>query len=849
MKKIIFTTVSIILFTVNLFAQVNVYLEQPPPFQFKADNLWKVTLNNSGNAVSVYLFAQVTDLKTNQKVAEGRTSSFSLPTGTKKVNAAEISPIDIKKYDNDVEKTLNKAGTFKSGEYNICIYARSSADDSELGSYCNDYEILNITQTELIMPEDMDEVYTYQPMFSWLPPTPYPTGVRVTYEISFYPILNRQSAYYATISNPASYVEKNIKTNLFQYPLVGRRFVHGMKYAWQVKTYFDGSLMNQSEIRTFLYKDLTSEELRNDSLLKSNITDYGVEQSINIVQNNYSTRLGTGGKIKSSMFSTKPFEFGLSYKIGSNFQNEQSKNSESPANFGYVNISPTVSLYGIPFKMDLYLDTKQKEYRQNINSFALLFDFNSLKDKLTNTVGEELNTKSIPGHLKFISMFKEIGIWETYPNYTEYTVSGVKVKGLDFTFNPGLFYLKATGLGNLEAIADSVYARNLYAGSIGVGEKEKSHLHFTYMKSFDRENSINPVSGTSSLGPPVFVPTPGENTLLGADGKLSLLKNRVNLESEAVVTVTTRDKFAPKLAAGEIPSFLENLTNANTSSQYDLMYRIKGIFNLPETKSNLGIEYKLIGPGFISYGAPGISGKGQMRLKVNFDQEFLDGLIMFNGGYEHKNDNVGELNSITTYTNRYDFKVKFKFDKTANLTVRYMPIRSFNNGPFADYYENDLDVISVVSGYKLSAKSFIANSMLLITSTKSSDNRPQDSAYFSIVDFTFREDISFKKLPLTISASVSYNIKNTPMISTNMTGFGIFGSYTMFDIWSNSLGFNFTNEWGTNRKFGLSFTSSVSFWNVGDFYLTAEQNFYREKYYLYGNNDEFVLTATISKSF
>ena len=87
------------------------------------------------------------------------------------------------------------------------------------------------------------------------------------------------------------------------------------------------------------------------------------------------------------------------------------------------------------------------------------------------------------------------------------------------------------------------------------------------------------------------------------------------------------------------------------------------------------------------------------------------------------------------------------------------------------------------------------------------------------------------------------------MISTNMTGFGIFGSYTMFDIWSNSLGFNFTNEWGTNRKFGLSFTSSVSFWNVGDFYLTAEQNFYREKYYLYGNNDEFVLTATISKSF
>ena len=849
MKKIIFTTVVIILFTINLSAQVNVYLEQPPPFQFKADNLWKVTLSNSGPAISVYLFAQVTDIKTNQKVAEGKTSSFSLPTGTKRVNASEISPIDIKKYDNNIEKTLNSTGTFKSGEYNICIYARSSADDSELGSFCNDYEILNVTQTELIMPEDNDEVSTFQPMFSWLPPTPYPVGVRVTYEISIYPILNRQSAYYATISNPASYIEKNIKTNLFQYPLVGRQFIQGMKYAWQVKTYFDGALMNQSEIRTFLYKDLTADGTSKDSILKSSIQDFGKYYDNESTQNNNNLRLSTGGTTKNSMFSTKPFEFGLSYKIGSNFQNEQSINSESPANFGYINISPTVALYGIPFKMDLYLDTKQKDYRQNINSFALLFDLKSLKDMVTQKLGDEVNTQNLPGHIKFISMFKDIGIWETYPNYTEYTVSGVKVKGLDFTFNPGLFYLKATGLGNLDAIPDSVYARNLYAGSIGVGEKENSHLHFTYMKSYDRENTITQSTAYSPLGPPSFIPSPGENTLLGADGRISLLKERVSLESEAVVTVTTRDKFAPTLAAGEIPSFLEDLTNANTSSQYDLMYRIKGVFNLPETKSNLGIEYKLIGPGFISYGAPGISGKGQMRLKITFDQEFLDGLILFNGGYEHKNDNVGELNSITTYTNKYDFKVKFKFDKTANLTLRYMPVRAFNNGPYAAYYENDLDVLSLVSGYKLSTKSFFANSMLLITSTKSSDNRPQDSAYFSIVDFTFREDINFKKLPLTLSASLTYNIKNTPLYSTNLTGFGIIGSYTLFDIWNNSLGFNFMNEWGTNRKFGMSFTSSVPFWNVADFYLTAEQNFYREKMYLYGNNDEFVLTATISKSF
>lgn len=847
MRKIFYIFAATILFTVNLSAQVNVYLEQPPPFQFKTDNLWKVTLVNNGTSATVYLRAEVTDLNTNRKVAEGRTSTFLLPSGLKKVNASEISPVDIKKYDSEIDKTLNTTGTFKSGEYNICIYAINSADDSELGSFCNDYEILNVTQTELIMPEDMEEVSTIQPMFSWLPPTPYPTGVRVTYEISFYQILNRQTAYYATISNPAVYSEKNIKANLFQYPLAGRQFIQGMKYAWQVKTYFNGSQMNQSEIRTFTYKNSASDEMSVDSLFKTKQTGYESNFKGNELNGNYDLNLITGGSSKNSFFKTKPFEFGLTYKIGSNVQNEQSKNSEVPANYGYINISPTVSFYGIPFKMDFYFDTKQKDYRQNINSFAMLFDLNTLKDNIKQQA--EAEAKNLPGHLKFLSMFKEIGIWETYPNYTEYTVSGVKVKGLDFTFNPGLLYLKATGLANLEAISDSVYARNLYAGSIGVGEKDKSHLHFTYMKSFDRENSITPSTGISAMGQSSFIPTPGENTLLGADGKLNLLNERISLETEAVVTVTTRDKLAPKLAAGDIPSFLENLTNANTSSQYDLMYRIKGVFKLPETKSNLGVEYKLIGPGFISYGAPGISGKGQMRLKLNLEQEFLNGIILFNGGYEHKNDNVGGLNSITTYTNKYDFKVKLKFDKTANLTVRYIPIRSFNNGPYAEYYENDLDVLSIVSGYSLSSKDFIENSMLLITSTKSSDNRPQDSAYFSIVDFTFREDINFKKLPLSLSASMSYNIKSTPVQNTNLTGFGVSGSYTFFNVWNNSLGFNFMNEWGTNRKIGLSFTSSVPVWDIGDFYLTAEQNFYREKMYLYGNNDEFVLTATISKSF
>ncbi|HEX2788658.1 MAG TPA: hypothetical protein VHP32_12235, partial [Ignavibacteria bacterium] len=142
------------------------------------------------------------------------------------------------------------------------------------------------------------------------------------------------------------------------------------------------------------------------------------------------------------------------------------------------------------------------------------------------------------------------------------------------------------------------------------------------------------------------------------------------------------------------------------------------------------------------------------------------------------------------------------------------------------------------------------NTMLMVTSTNSKDNRPMDSTHYSLVDFTIREDIFFKKIPgLSLSASVSYNAKNAANDKSNITGFDLSGSYTLFDIWTNSLGLNFTKETGRNKKTTLSFTSGVPVWMLGDFFLIAEQSFYREELFRYGNKDEFIVTAGLSKSF
>ena len=96
----------------------------------------------------------------------------------------------------------------------------------------------------------------------------------------------------------------------------------------------------------------------------------------------------------------------------------------------------------------------------------------------------------VSGYIKALSYFETLGLGETYPNYSKYTLNGSKVTGADFEFNPGLFYIAASGLKNLSAIPYTNFQRKLLAGKIGIGGKEKSHFHFTIMKAWDNENSL-----------------------------------------------------------------------------------------------------------------------------------------------------------------------------------------------------------------------------------------------------------------------------------------------------------------------------------------------------------------------
>ena len=152
-----FLLLIIFLVTNFSFAQITATLRQPPPFQFRAADLWRVNLTNTGSPAEIYLKAIVTKGAVN--LVEATSSKFTFPTTLtpKLIDAASISPIDLKKNSTEIDDAFKSTGSLPSGKYNICIYVYSSSN-SLLSQYCADFEVLQTIKGELISPRDLENI-------------------------------------------------------------------------------------------------------------------------------------------------------------------------------------------------------------------------------------------------------------------------------------------------------------------------------------------------------------------------------------------------------------------------------------------------------------------------------------------------------------------------------------------------------------------------------------------------------------------------------------------------------------------------------------------------------------------
>lgn len=239
LKLFIFILIAL-LSAVNASAQnlIEIQYSRPALNQLRADDLWKFTLkNNSSEDLEFTLYGTLTETKAGL-IATGQTMPIKLKKGESrqfKVSDLPQTPdINYVHSDQRYKDALMRAGNLPDGEYTICVTAKQTGTNEDIGNACLVQEIQKETEGEisLLTPGNNDQVAPNSPLiFSWMT-----IGDAGSYKIKIVEITGDELPENAMLKNKAFFEKEDIRMTTFQYPSSAPKFKDGIKYAWMIET-------------------------------------------------------------------------------------------------------------------------------------------------------------------------------------------------------------------------------------------------------------------------------------------------------------------------------------------------------------------------------------------------------------------------------------------------------------------------------------------------------------------------------------------------------------------------------------------------------------------------------------
>jgi len=928
MRKLKYILLIIIaLIAQNIYSQsgkIVIILKKPPPFLFYTEDMFKLTIiNPTQETYRVYLRGISTELIEGLLV-EASCNVFTVPPGVKNVKIADIGKVTIDKKNEKYKDVITRMGQLPTGNYDICVDVVDAATGNILGTDCINQEVLLVSQLMLVSPgdnsvigspgdddpsnkppklkkppfqvqynnptedkihagsendgADINFIYESTPdsgknkwdksygnlssvnsqiVFTWLPPVPVPRGYSVTYKIKIAEIIGMQSAYDAMQSNPLFYSQNNISATSYQYPIAARSFTAGMKYSWQVQAFVNGTLLSESEVWSFRYGQNTASNRQRPPKIKKPPFNYFMQKD------NFDLTIASENQKKRN-----PFMFSFSSKSYGETANRFGTGSDKEPRNGYLELTPSLGVYGIPFSTSILFSSENSGSRQSINSAGMKLDVSLIKEilqerfekekekivsgnnldvskltqkelqKIESDAKKKVNSRLSP-IAKFISDFRSFGVGTTYPSYSPLTIQGIPLTGLNFEYNPGWFYIALAGAKNLKAIENTSFTRQLYSGRIGYGQKDKSHFYFTGMYANDNTGSITVDSSNQLL-------KPNSNYLFGIEGRLNLFNEKLTIEAEAVGSMLTRDNRDPDLENRSIPGFVKNIFHPKISSQVDYSYSVKTVFNNEKSKTKLSAQVKMIGPGFVTLGNPSLRGD-KLEVETRLEQKLANNQVTVRGSLKWFRDNLIKSRSATTTNMIPSLMVNLNFKKMPYVMLSYMPVFMKNDATSSELkfdYKSHLFMLS--SGHNVTiGKSYLNQSLSYTFNTASSLDT---SSGYTSHGLTLYETFTFE-FPLTLSAGFSAQFFDYVNDYSRTLSFDGNINYTFEEIITNTLGIGKSVDKDKNGKIYFYLGTGLNIIKGVTLDIRAEKNLYTDWLNGVNNYDEFILKGTLTTNF
>ena len=393
----------------------------------------------------------------------------------------------------------------------------------------------------------------------------------------------------------------------------------------------------------------------------------------------------------------------------------------------------------------------------------------------------------------FLGYVKKLDVGMTYPNYSEFLVSRIPIRGVNFELEKNKFYLAFTHgktVNNIfftnNLISNNLNsARNLYnffnfnniedgrritSLKLGYGKKKDTHLHVGFLYGLGKvsyqdtsfladqeKNLVAELDGAVAIG---------KNQFLEVNyGKSAIQINNVNLEKEA--------------------SLMNSILDVNERANAVM---VKYGAELKKTK--VKASWRLIDPFFRSFGV-GFIRSDNIRYQLKLDQKISKKFKV--GAFVRKeNDNVLGIYDYQNHLLSYGFNSTWRPTKRWMFKLDYRPI--------VHQVESSFDSLA------------FQNNNWIVNSVVSYNNRVDDTYFFATGIYSYYRLYNGESNNSYENINASFNIQHKEVIQNNL----IFNYFSTSDTASSPVAYVFQNDF-TFIKAKASFTGlfKLAFLNDG----------------------------------
>lgn len=307
--------------------------------------------------------------------------------------------------------------------------------------------------------------------------------------------------------------------------------------------------------------------------------------------------------------------------------------------------------------------------------------------------------KSWPG--KIIAQTDHLDIGLIYPYFSELSLAGIPVKGVDYGFTVG-------------SIAFSMVAGKTFVSNFESFGTARPKARFT--------RNVGGIQYRRKTGKTEF----SQSVVMLWDGEKA--ENLSYPERNIIHTFGITRKMGKKLETGgslayslnPLPSQYEESIEVQAYEPTDMLTNIlknnwafdgMATYNLT-SESRVKSTYRQVQAGFVNLSNPFLR-NDYNEWEIQFRQKLFKRNVELESFYKSFRDNVSGFQVTTNRMSGYGIRLKTQFKKLPNLMAQYSPYQQGNNHPDSMYRtRNQLSVYSAVLTYMHRYKTGVLNTMI-----------------------------------------------------------------------------------------------------------------------------------------